>query len=100
MNGLLTGKTALVTGGSKGIGAAAALSLSEARAKVVICSRDAAELNKTAAEIETKTGHRVLAISADVTSDRDVERMMEEVISSLGGVDILVNNAGGVGQIA
>jgi 3-oxoacyl-[acyl-carrier protein] reductase len=99
MNGLLTGKTALVTGGSKGIGAAAALSLSEARAKVVICSRDAAELQKTAAEIETKTGHRVLAIQADVTSDRDVERLMREVISGVGGVDILVNNAGAVGQI-
>jgi 3-oxoacyl-[acyl-carrier protein] reductase len=99
MNGLLTGKTALVTGGSKGIGAAAALSLSEARAKVAICSRDAEELNKTAAEIETKTGHRVLAIQADVTSDADVERLMREVISSLGGVDILVNNAGAAGQI-
>jgi 3-oxoacyl-[acyl-carrier protein] reductase len=99
MNGLLTGKTALVTGGSKGIGAAAALSLSEARAKVAICSRDAEELGKTAAEIETKTGHRVLAIPADVSSQADVERLMREVISSLGGVDILVNNAGGVGQI-
>ena len=100
MNGSLTGKTALVTGGSKGIGAAAALSLSEARAKVAICSRDAEELRKTAAEIETKTGHRVLAIPADVRSDADVERLMREVISSLGGIDILVNNAGGVGQIA
>jgi NAD(P)-dependent dehydrogenase (short-subunit alcohol dehydrogenase family) len=99
MNGLLTGKTALVTGGSKGIGAAAALSLSEARAKVAICSRDAEELSKTAAEIEAKTGHRVLAIPADVSSGADVERLMREVISSLGGVDILVNNAGGVGQI-
>jgi 3-oxoacyl-[acyl-carrier protein] reductase len=99
MNGLLTGKTALVTGGSKGIGAAAALSLSEARAKVAICSRDAEELNKTAAEIETKTGHRVLAIQADVSSEADVERLMQQVISSLGGIDILVNNAGGVGQI-
>jgi 3-oxoacyl-[acyl-carrier protein] reductase len=99
MNGLLTGKTALVTGGSKGIGAAAALSLSEARAKVAICSRDGEELSKTAAEIETKTGHRVLAIQADVRSEADVERLMQEVISSLGGVDILVNNAGSVGQI-
>src|SRR5580704_17207792 len=95
----LSGKTALVTGGSKGIGAAAALSLSEARDKVAICSRDAAELHKMAAEIEAKTGHRVLASLADVTSDADVERLMREVISSLGGVDILVNNAGGVGQI-
>ena len=99
MNGLLTGKTALVTGGSKGIGAAAALSLSEARAKVAICSRDAEELSKTAAEIEAKTGHRVLAIPADVSSEADVQRLVGEVISSLGGIDILVNNAGGIGQI-
>jgi NAD(P)-dependent dehydrogenase (short-subunit alcohol dehydrogenase family) len=98
MNGLLTGKTALVTGGSEGIGAAAALALSEARARVAICSQDAEELNKVAAEIEGKTGHRVLAIPVDVRSDADVERMMQEVISSLGGVDILVNNAGGMGQ--
>jgi NAD(P)-dependent dehydrogenase (short-subunit alcohol dehydrogenase family) len=95
----LTGKTALVTGGSRGIGAAAALSLSEARARVAVCARDAAELQKTAAEIEGKTGHRVLAIPADVTSTTDVERLMREVQDSLGGVDILVNNAGGVGQV-
>lgn len=99
MSFALTGRTALVTGGSKGIGAAAALSLSEARAKVAICARDAAELRKTAAEIEGKTGHRVLAIPADVTSATDVERLMTEVQSALGGVDILVNNAGSAGQI-
>jgi 3-oxoacyl-[acyl-carrier protein] reductase len=95
----LTGKTALVTGGSKGIGAAAALSLSEARAKVAICSRDAEELKKTAAEIETKTGHRVLAIPADVTSQADVDRLVQETIANLGGIDILVNNAGSVGKM-
>jgi 3-oxoacyl-[acyl-carrier protein] reductase len=94
----LTGKTALVTGGSKGIGAAAALSLSEAKARVAICSRDAAELARTAAEIEMKTGHRVLAIPADVTSQADVDRLMQEILHSLGGVDILVNNAGAVGM--
>ncbi len=94
----LTGKTALVTGGSKGIGAAAAMSLSEAKAKVAICSRNAAELASTAAEIELKTGHRVLAIPADVTSQADVDRLMQEIKSSLGGIDILVNNAGAVGQ--
>jgi NAD(P)-dependent dehydrogenase (short-subunit alcohol dehydrogenase family) len=98
MTGLLTGRTALVTGGSKGIGAAAAMSLSEARAKVVICARDAAELQKTAAGIEGKTGHRVVAIPADVTSAADVERLMGEVVSLVGGVDILVNNTGDVGQ--
>src|ERR1700761_3825996 len=95
----LTGKVALVTGGSKGIGAAAALSLSEVRAKVAICSRDGEELRRTAAEIEGKTGHRVLAIPADVTSQSDVDRLVQEVQSSLGGIDILVNNAGSAGEM-
>jgi len=95
----LSGKIALVTGGSKGIGAAAALSLSEARAKVAICSRDAEELKNMAVEIESKTGHRVLAIPADVTSQADVDRLVQEVETSLGGIDILVNNAGHIGEV-
>jgi NAD(P)-dependent dehydrogenase (short-subunit alcohol dehydrogenase family) len=95
----LSGKTALVTGGSKGIGAAAALSLSEARAKVAICSCNPEELKKMAVEIESKTGHRVLSVTADVTSQADVDRLVDEVQSSLGGIDILVNNAGAVGEI-
>src|SRR5882757_2444832 len=99
MNNSLLGKVALVTGGSKGIGAAAALALSEARAKVAICSRNAEELKETAAAIEAKTGHRVLAITADVTSQGDIDRMVQEIISSLGGIDILVNNAGHIGEI-
>ena len=94
----LSGKTALVTGGSKGIGAAAALSLSEARAKVVICSRNAEELQQTAADIEVRTGHRVMAVVADVTLQADVDRLVAETEASLGGIDILVNNAGAVGQ--
>ena len=99
MNNSLLGKVALVTGGSKGIGAAAALALSEAKAKVAICSRNAAELKETAAAIEVKTGHRVLAVPADVTSQADVERLVQEIVSSLGGIDILVNNAGAIGQM-
>ncbi|HWK04718.1 MAG TPA: glucose 1-dehydrogenase [Puia sp.] len=99
MNNSLLGKVALVTGGSKGIGAAAALALSEARAKVAICSRNAEELKETAAAIEAKTGHRVLAVAADVTSQADVERLVQEIISSLGGIDILVNNAGAIGEM-
>jgi 3-oxoacyl-[acyl-carrier protein] reductase len=94
----LSGKTALVTGGSKGIGAAAALSLSEARAKVAICSRNGEELRQTAADIEARTGHRVVAIVADVTSQADVDRLIQETEAALGGIDILVNNAGAVGQ--
>jgi 3-oxoacyl-[acyl-carrier protein] reductase len=94
----LAGKTALVTGGSKGIGMGAAMSLSEARARVAICSRDGEELTRTAAEIETKTGHRVVAIVADVTSQADIDRLVQETIDNLGGIDILVNNAGGIGE--
>jgi 3-oxoacyl-[acyl-carrier protein] reductase len=99
MNYSLQGKIALVTGGSKGIGAAAALALSEARAKVAICSRNADEGKETALAIETKTGHRVLSLVADVSSQPAVDRLVEEVVSSLGGIDILVNNAGQVGAI-
>jgi 3-oxoacyl-[acyl-carrier protein] reductase len=95
----LSGKIALVTGGSKGIGAAAALSLSEARARVAICSRNTEELRQTAADIEARTGHRVVAIPADVSSQADVDRLVQETEAELGGIDILVNNAGGVGQI-
>jgi 3-oxoacyl-[acyl-carrier protein] reductase len=99
MTHLLTGKIALVTGASKGIGAAAAMSLSEARAKVAICARDVAELERTAAEIENKTGHRVLPVPADVTAPADIERLVQEVQRSLGGIDILVNNAGSAGRM-
>ena len=94
----LSGKTALVTGGSKGIGAAAALSLSEARAKVAICSRNVEELRQTAVDIEVRTGHPVIPIVADVTSQADVDRLIAETEASLGGIDILVNNAGAVGR--
>jgi len=99
MNISLSGKVALVTGGSKGIGAAAARSLSEARATVAICSRNEEELRQMAVEIETKTGHRVLAIRADVGVQADVDRLVDEVQSALGGIDILVNNAGVVGEV-
>jgi len=99
MNSSLSGKVALVTGGSKGIGAAAALSLSEARALVAICSRNEEELRQMAVEIESKTSHRVLAVRADVSVQADVDRLVDEVQSALGGIDILVNNAGVVGEV-
>jgi 3-oxoacyl-[acyl-carrier protein] reductase len=99
MNISLTGKVALVTGGSKGIGAAAAMSLSEARARVAICSRNEEELRQMAIAIESKTSHRVLAVRADVRVQADVDRLVDEVQSALGGIDILVNNAGGVGEV-
>jgi 3-oxoacyl-[acyl-carrier protein] reductase len=71
--------------------------LSEAHAKVAICARNAAGLSETAVAIENRTGHRVLPLVADVTVPADVERLVQEVQVSMGGIDILVNDAGAAG---
>ena len=93
----LKGKVALVTGGARDIGRAISLKLAESGAAVAVNyygSEDKAR--ELVAEIESRGG-RSVAIRADVSSDADVERMMNEVRSSLGDrLDILVNNAGGL----
>ena len=83
----------LVTGGSSGIGRAAARHLIDRGAKVAICGRDAERLREVAAEIGA------LAVPADVSREGDVERLVQTVVSELGGYDTLVNNAG-VGSFA
>jgi NAD(P)-dependent dehydrogenase (short-subunit alcohol dehydrogenase family) len=89
----LDGKTALITGGSKGIGRAIAMVYAEAGAKVVITARDADRLEKTKQEIEA-SGVSCLAIPADLSVDSEIVRLHEKVTAALGDVDILVNNAG------
>jgi NAD(P)-dependent dehydrogenase (short-subunit alcohol dehydrogenase family) len=89
----LDGRTALVTGGNRGLGRAIALSLAEAGADVAIAARDRDSLDAVAAEIEQR-GRRTAAVSTDVTSSADVDRMVGEVVGELGGLDILVNNSG------
>ncbi len=96
----LSNKTALVTGGSKGIGKGAAQALSEAGAQVFICARDLTDLEETVAEISEKTGNSVKAVQADIVRQDDVDSMMETIKAHSGGVDILVNNVGGIGQAA
>ncbi|RXF69791.1 SDR family NAD(P)-dependent oxidoreductase [Arcticibacter tournemirensis] len=96
----LSSKTALVTGGSKGIGKGVARSLSEAGAHVFICARELNELEETVAEISHKTGTPVKAIQADITSQDEVDSLMETIRNHSGGVDILVNNVGGIGRQA
>src|SRR5215467_4201341 len=92
----LGGKTALVTGGSKGIGRCVAQARSAEGARVMICARDADTLAGAAHGIEKATGGTVLTVAADL-SDRDsVGRVAREAISRLGGLDILVNNAGAI----
>jgi NAD(P)-dependent dehydrogenase (short-subunit alcohol dehydrogenase family) len=90
----LTGRAAIVTGGSKGLGEAMAAGLASGGADVLLTSRHADEAAETAARIARDYGHRAIGIQADVTSERDVAAMVERALSEFGRVDILVNNAG------
>jgi 3-oxoacyl-[acyl-carrier protein] reductase len=87
----LTGRRAIVTGGSKGIGFAVAQELLAEGARVAICSRNAEELEAA----RTALGDDVFARPTDVTDPDEVAAFTEEAAAALGGVDILVNNAGG-----
>ena len=90
----LTGRFALITGASKGLGKAMALALAEAGATVALVSRDATKLNEVAAEIRTRGG-RAEVFVADVTDEAQVARVREEFTAKCGGaLHILINNAG------
>ena len=90
----LTGRFALITGASKGLGKAMALALAEAGATVALVSRDATKLNEVAAEIRTRGG-RAEVFAADVTDEAAVARVREEFTAKCGGaLHILINNAG------
>jgi len=90
----LSGRVALVTGGSRGLGKAMATIFAEAGASVVISSRHETELQAAAAEIRDKTAARAEYIAADMTSRNDVRRLADEAVERMGKIDILVNNAG------
>ena len=89
----LNGKVALITGASKGLGKAMALALAGAGAKIALVSRNAAQLNAVAKEIEAAGGEAKVFV-ADVTSEDQVARLERDVIAAYGGVQILINNAG------
>lgn len=90
----LKGRTALVTGGSKGLGQALAGALSGAGADVALTSRNAAEARTAAAQIKAHTNGRVLAFQADAADRAQVEASVAQTNKALGPIDILVNNAG------
>lgn len=94
----LQGKVAIVTGGSEGIGKAAAWSMAAEGAKVVIAARRQDVLDAAAAEIRAATGAttgaEVLPISTDVTQPDQVQALVDMTLDKLGRIDILVNNAG------
>ncbi len=90
----LKDKTAIVTGGARGIGRAIVQRLAEAGADVVIGDFRLDEAEATASEIEKITGRRVRAVRADVTDLKQVEALRDAALAALGKIDILVNNAG------
>ena len=89
----LTGKIALVTGGSKGIGKATALALAREGARVAICARGVEDLQATAQEIEAETGQAALVVQTDMMLLEEIQQLVATTVSELGGLDILVNNA-------
>jgi 3-oxoacyl-[acyl-carrier protein] reductase len=89
----LKNRIALVTGGSRGIGAAIAVALARAGANVAVNYRERADAAKAVCSEITGIGRKAFAIQADVSLAADVKRMITEVEDSLGGIDILVNNA-------
>ncbi|HAB60340.1 MAG TPA: KR domain-containing protein [Lachnospiraceae bacterium] len=89
----LTGKVAVVTGASSGLGADAALAYAKAGADVAVLARRVDKLNEVKAEIE-KTGRKAIAIGCDVTNEESVKEAMQTVIDTFGHIDILLNNAG------
>lgn len=89
----LTGKRAIVTGGSRGIGLAVARGLSAEGVDVVIAARSAEPLAAAARAVAAETGVRVIAVPTDTGDDAQVLALVERTVAELGGVDILVNSA-------
>jgi NAD(P)-dependent dehydrogenase (short-subunit alcohol dehydrogenase family) len=90
----LGGKTALVTGGSEGIGRGIALALAREGVDVAICARRPGPLEAAASAIARETNRKAVAIPADLTKDEDAKNFVEQAHRALGRVDIMVNNAG------
>ena len=89
----LAGRVAIVTGGSRGIGAAIAAALAEGGAAVVVAARDADRLERAAKDLAA-TGASIAAIVADVASREDCDRLVDATKQRFGRLDVLVNNAG------
>jgi len=90
----LKDRVALVTGGSRGIGAAICVALAEAGAAVAVNYRERADAADALVADLNKAGHRAIAVAADVSRASDVKAMVDRITAALGAIDVLVNNAG------
>ncbi|KHE72822.1 SDR family oxidoreductase [Halobacillus sp. BBL2006] len=90
----LTGKTAIVTGGGRGLGEQIAEGLAEAGANVILCSRKVEACQETAARLENEQGIKTLALSCDVTNPEDIQEVVKQTLDRFGTIDVLVNNSG------
>jgi NAD(P)-dependent dehydrogenase (short-subunit alcohol dehydrogenase family) len=93
LKGAVAGKVVLVTGGSSGIGLAAAHKFAEAGATTIICGRDQDKLDAACREAKAR-GHQFIAYPADIADMADADRFVKLLIDNHGGVDYLINNAG------
>ena len=93
LKGTVAGKVVLVTGGSSGIGLAAAHKFAEAGATTIICGRDQDKLDEACAEARAK-GYAFIAYAADIADMADCDRFVQLLVDKHGGVDFLINNAG------
>ena len=91
----LKDKVAIIGGASKGLGRASAQVLAEEGAKVTICSRTSADLEKAADEIRESTGAEVMTYAADLDKLESITGLIEATVKQFGGLDIMVNNSGG-----
>src|SRR4051812_3106629 len=97
----LTGRSAIITGASQGLGLAIARAYVAAGASILICARDEASLKNAADELTQLAGDakRVVAERADVANEGDVARIVDRAVGAFGRIDILVNNAGIYGPL-
>ena len=90
----LTGRVALITGASSGLGVEMGKALAKQGAKIAICARRKEKLEKVAEEIRA-LGTECLAVVCDITKDEDIENLISQTVAQYGKIDILINNAGG-----
>jgi NAD(P)-dependent dehydrogenase (short-subunit alcohol dehydrogenase family) len=90
----LDGKKAFVTGGARGIGKCIATALAEAGADVAIVDMDLASAEKTAKEIQAANGNKMIAVKANITSQKDVDCMIDTILKEFGRLDVAFCNAG------